>query len=94
MEQRMDETSKFSTSKSTTSTIERARPVGRVALVWRGDPDAAVPEPATTRHHLIFSALEASGVAAEPVLYSEETEDAVPAPVFYRWTACWSGSTP
>ena len=48
-----------------------------MALVWRGDPGAGVPEPATTRHHLIFSALEALGVAAEPVLYSEEAEDAV-----------------
>src|SRR5262249_30273061 len=31
----------------------------------------------TTRHHLIFSALEALGIAAEPVLYAEEVEDAV-----------------
>jgi hypothetical protein len=64
----MDETSKFITSKSTTSTLERRPPLGRVALVWRGDPGAGVPEPATTRHHLIFSALAALGVAAEPVL--------------------------
>jgi hypothetical protein len=77
MERRMDETSKFTPSKSTTSTIERTPPAGRVALVWRGDPGAAVPEPSATRHHLIFSALAALGVAAEPVLYSEETEDAV-----------------
>ena len=67
LERRMDQT-----SKSTTSTLERRPPLGRVALVWRGDPDAGVPEPATTRHHLIFSALAALGIAAEPVLYAEE----------------------
>jgi hypothetical protein len=65
------------TSNSTTSTFERPSPVGRVALVWRGDPSAGAPAPATTRHHLIFSALAALGVAAEPVLYSEEAEDAI-----------------
>ena len=73
----MDETSKSITSKSATSTLESRPPLGRVALVWRGDPDAGVPEPATTRHHLIFSALAALGIAAEPVLYAEEAEDAV-----------------
>jgi Domain of unknown function (DUF6815) len=73
----MDETSKFITSKATTSTLERRPPLGRVALVWRGDPGAGVPEPATTRHHLIFSALAALGIAAEPVLYSEEAENDV-----------------
>jgi hypothetical protein len=73
----MDETSKFITSKSTTSTLERRPPLGRVALVWRGDPGAGVPEPATTRHHLIFSALAALGIAAEPALYSEEAEESV-----------------
>jgi hypothetical protein len=56
---------------------ERPAPVGRVALLWRGDPGAGVPSPSTTRHHLIFKALEELGVAAEPVLYSEQTEDAV-----------------
>ncbi len=66
----MDETSKSITSTSTTSTPVREPPLGRVALVWRGDPGAGVPEPATTRHHLIFSALEALDIAAEPVLYS------------------------
>ncbi len=49
-------------------------PVGRVALVWRGDPQAAPPAPGATRFHLIFSALEAAGLAAEPVIYSEEAE--------------------
>jgi hypothetical protein len=88
MERRMDETSKSTPSKSatsksatstsaTTSSFERPQPVGRVALVWRGDPGAGVPEPGATRFHLIFSALAALGVAAEPVLFSEEAEDAV-----------------
>jgi hypothetical protein len=52
-------------------------PIGRVALVWRDDPDAAVPTPSTTRFHLIFSALEALGLVAEPVLYAEEVEETV-----------------
>jgi hypothetical protein len=65
------------TSKSTTSTIERTPLVGRVALVWRGEPGAVVPTPATTRHHLVFSALAALGIAAEPVLYSEEAENEI-----------------
>ena len=74
----MDDTSKSTTTiKSTTSTFERRPPVGRVALVWRGDPGAGVPQPGATRFHLIFSALEALGIAAEPVLYSEEAEEAV-----------------
>ena len=79
----MDETSKSTTSKSATSTnsttsgLERRPPLGRVALVWRGDPGAGVPEPGTTRFHLIFSALGALGVAAEPVLYCEEADEAV-----------------
>jgi Domain of unknown function (DUF6815) len=78
MERRMDETSKSAAStNSTTSRFERRPPLGRVALVWRGDPGAGVPEPGATRFHLIFSALEALGVAAEPVLYSEEAEEAV-----------------
>jgi hypothetical protein len=52
-------------------------PIGRIALVWRGDPKAEPPPPATTRFHLIFSALDAVGLAVEPVLYSEETEQQV-----------------
>jgi hypothetical protein len=55
----------------------RGRPAGRVALVWRGDPDAEPPLPAATRFHLIFSALEGEGVCAAPVLYAEESEEKV-----------------
>jgi hypothetical protein len=75
MERRMDETSK--SAESTNSAFERRPSVGRVALVWRGEPGAGVPEPGKTRFHLIFSALEALGVAAEPALYSEEAEEAL-----------------
>jgi uncharacterized protein DUF6815 len=49
----------------------------RVALLWRGDLNAAPPSPGTTRFHLIFSALEAAGIRAEPVLYAEEAEQDV-----------------
>lgn len=74
----MDETSKSVTStESATTTFDGRPPVGHVALVWRGDPGTHAPEPGTTRFHLIFSALEALGVAAEPVLYSEELEEMV-----------------
>jgi hypothetical protein len=52
-------------------------PVGRVALVWRGDPKVELPLPSATRFHLIFSALDAVGIAAEPVLYSEEKEEQI-----------------
>ena len=53
--------------------------VGRVALVWRGDPKDEPPTPGATRFHLIFSALNALGLAAEPVLYCEEMEDQISA---------------
>jgi hypothetical protein len=52
-------------------------PIARIALVWRGDAGAAVPTTSATRFHLIFSALDALGFAAEAVLYSEETEEAI-----------------
>jgi len=59
---------------ATANSVAKLR-VGRVALVWRGNSKAAPPAPATTRFHLIFSALEHLGLAAEPVLYSEESEE-------------------
>jgi hypothetical protein len=52
-------------------------PIGRVALVWRGDPNAEPPTPSATRFHLIFSALNAVGLAAEPVVYSDEAEEQI-----------------
>jgi len=45
--------------------------IGRIALVWRGAPDTVAPTPGATRFHLIFSALDALGLATEPILYSE-----------------------
>jgi hypothetical protein len=56
---------------------ERLSPIGRIALVWRGDPVTVVETPGATRFHLIFSALDALGLAAEPILYSEEAEESV-----------------
>ena len=52
-------------------------PIGRVALVWRGDSTAELPTPSTTRFHLIFARLNDVGLAAEPVLFSEEAPEAV-----------------
>jgi hypothetical protein len=52
-------------------------PVARIALVWRGDPKAEPPTPNATRFHMIFSALSSIGLAAEPVLYSEEAEEQI-----------------
>jgi hypothetical protein len=56
---------------------QRRHPIGRVALLWRADPAAGVPAPSTTRFHLVFCALEALGLVGEPVIYSEEAEEAV-----------------
>ena len=51
--------------------------IGRVALVWRGDATAEPPAPSSTRFHLIFASLNDVELVAEPVLFSEEAEDAV-----------------
>jgi hypothetical protein len=48
-------------------------PIGRVALVWRGDSTAAPPRPSATRFHLIFAGLNDVGL----VLFSEEAEEVV-----------------
>ena len=48
-------------------------PIGRVALLWRGDREARATATAeNTRLSRIFAALEAHGVRAEPCVYSEE----------------------
>ncbi len=52
--------------------------IGTVALLWRGDRDArreATPD--NNRWHLIFAALHAAGVHAEPAVYCEEAADEV-----------------
>lgn len=60
-----------------TSETSRAASVGRVALVWRGDPQAAPPPPERTRLHLIFSALAEMGLTGVPVLYADDALDQV-----------------
>ncbi len=50
----------------------------RVALLWRGDRQArAAATPENSRLRLVFEALAAAGVGAEPAVYSEETIDDV-----------------
>ena len=49
------------------------KPLGRVALVWRGDPDARIKGPAeNSRLTPIFEALAREGIDAQPVVYCEE----------------------
>jgi hypothetical protein len=51
-------------------------PIGRLALVWRGDPETrrqATPE--NNRWHQIFAALAAQNIKAEPAVYCEERAD-------------------
>ena len=42
-----------------------------IGLMWRGPAAALPPEPADSRFHLIFAALEALGVTTVPLLYDE-----------------------
>jgi hypothetical protein len=48
-----------------------------IGLIWRGDPTALKPDPAETRHHLIFSALRELGADAPLFIYSEEDAEAL-----------------
>lgn len=53
-----------------------ANPIGRVALVWRGDPETrrqATPE--NNRWNQVFAALAAENIHAEPAVYCEERAD-------------------
>jgi hypothetical protein len=53
-----------------------ANPIGKLALVWRGDPETrrqATPE--NNRWHYIFAALAAENIHAEPAVYCEERGD-------------------
>jgi hypothetical protein len=50
----------------------------KLALVWRGDPDArrdATPE--ASRFHRVFAALAARGISAAPAVFCEEAADEV-----------------
>jgi hypothetical protein len=49
----------------------------RVALLWRGDPNAPTPTPANNRLHRVFEALAARNVAAEPVVYADDVVEQV-----------------
>jgi hypothetical protein len=52
--------------------------IGRIALLWRGDRDArAKATPANNRLSLVFEALAAVNVAAEPAVYSDDVVDEV-----------------
>jgi hypothetical protein len=52
-------------------------PIGRVALVWRGDPRAELPPPLLTRLGAMVSALGEVGLTAEPVVYADDAVDEV-----------------
>ena len=60
-----------------TGPARAADPRGRVALLWRGDPNAPPPDPSATRLRSIFAALADLNIAAEPVVYADEAVDAV-----------------
>ena len=52
--------------------------IGKLALLWRGDPETrrrATPD--NNRWHRIFAALAAAGIQAEPAVYCEEAADEV-----------------
>jgi hypothetical protein len=55
-----------------------ADPIGKVALLWRGDRqarDTATPE--TSRFHRVFEALARRNILAEPAVYADEMADEV-----------------
>ncbi len=56
---------------------ETGSPICRIALLWRGDPAAAPPDPELTRQGPIFGALAERGVAAELVIYADHVVDSV-----------------
>ena len=51
--------------------------IASVGVLWRGDPRAPLPAASDLRLHRIFEELESRGVAAEPVVFSEEVADEV-----------------
>jgi hypothetical protein len=51
--------------------------VGRIGILWRGDPEARHASPETGRFKAVFAALADAGVAAEPVVYEDEVAEAV-----------------
>jgi hypothetical protein len=65
---------------------------GKIAVLWRGDRQARTDAtPANNRFHLVFGALAAVGINAEPAVYAEEFADEVRAQLS-RLKACSFGS--
>ena len=66
-----------------------SKPIGRLALLWRGDPETrrqATPE--NNRWHKTFAALAAENIHAEPAVYCEEKADELRAQLLRgRWRA-------
>lgn len=55
-----------------------ATPIGRVALLWRGDREArSTAKPETSRLNRVFEALASRNIYAEPAVYSEDMADEV-----------------
>ncbi|HEV2363719.1 MAG TPA: Cj0069 family protein [Caulobacteraceae bacterium] len=52
-------------------------PIGRVGLLWRGDPSAPPPEPDATRLRAMFASLADVGLAGEAVVYDETAHEVV-----------------
>jgi hypothetical protein len=60
------------------SMSDQTRPLGRIAILWRGDEERrrnVTPE--TSRFKAVFAALRAVGVDAAPVLYEDDVLDVV-----------------
>lgn len=49
--------------------------LGRIGVLWRGDPSAPLPTPESNRFGRVFDALEARQVAYEPLVYADEVVD-------------------
>jgi hypothetical protein len=63
---------------SATSQSERTSPLGRIAVLWRGDKaERSRATPDTSRFNTIFAALAAAGIDAEPIVYEDDVLDAV-----------------
>lgn len=56
----------------------RPEPIGRVAVLWRGDQETRrLATPENSRWHKIFAELAALNIGAEPAVYCEEAADDV-----------------
>ncbi len=65
-------------SMSTPTRATSGQPLGRVAVLWRGDEaERLAVRPETSRFKAIFAALADAGVDARPVVYEDDVIDAV-----------------